>query len=470
MDSEYEFSPEESSNLIVVERFEEMLSEKKSFFFDVDEFEDLLNYYNSKNNVNRALAVVKHAMQLHPDSATILVSCAQLYVAIHKPQEALRYLNLAETFEPFNIELFYTKASIFSQLRKSDKAIEQYKKALDHAEDFEKEDIQLQLAFEYENLSKYSFAIEHLQEILKTNHENETALYELGFCYDVSEKIEDGKAYFEKFVNLHPYSYIGWFNLGITFGKLKLYEKAIDAYDFAIAIKEDFSSAYFNKAHCFGQQGNHVEALKCFNETLQFDTEDSLSYYYMGESLEKLESYEKAVSFYKKAIELDEFLADAWLGVGSCYFELGRDLDSISYIKKALELDELNPDYYYLLGEVQTQLGFYKEALASFLKVYELDVQNDTILIDIANTCDELNDSEEAMNYFCKGVKDQPNNGKLLYNFVAFLFKKGDLINALFYLDSALKNFYDLKEELFEVYEEAKFNPQVIELLEYYKK
>ena len=135
-----------------------------------------------------------------------------------------------------NIELFYTKASIFSQLRKSDKAIEQYKKALDHAEDFEKEDIQLQLAFEYENLSKYSFAIEHLQEILKTNHENETALYELGFCYDVSEKIEDGKAYFEEFVNLHPYSYIGWFNLGITFGKLKLYEKAIDAYDFAIAI------------------------------------------------------------------------------------------------------------------------------------------------------------------------------------------------------------------------------------------
>lgn len=470
MDSEYEFSPEESSNFIVVERFEEMLSGKKTAFFDVDEFEDLLNHYNSKNNFSRSEQVVKYAMQLHPNSATILVNCAQLYVSIHKPQEALRYLNLAEKFEPFNIDLFYTKASIFSQLRKSDKAIEQFKKALEYAEDFEKEDIQLQLAFEYENLSKYKLAIENLEEILEQNHENETALYELGFCYDVSDQIEEGKKYFQKFVDLHPYSYIGWFNLGITFGKLKLYEKAIDAYDFAIAIKEDFSSAYFNKAHCFGQQGDHVQALKCFNETLQFDTDDSLSYYYMGESLEKLESYEKAVSFYKKAIELDDFLADAWLGVGSCYFELGRDLDSLSYVKKALSIDELNPDYHYLLGEVQTQLGFYKEALESFEKVYELDPDNDTVLIDLANTHEELNDSEEAMNFFCLGVKDQPNNAKLLYNFVAFLFKKGDLINALFYLDSALKNFYEQKSELFEVYEDAKYNPQVIELLEYYKK
>jgi len=74
------------------------------------------------------------------------------------------------------------------------------------------------------------------------------------------------------------------------------------------------------------------------------------------------------------------------------------------------------------------------------------------------------------MNYFVLGVQNQPKNGKLLYNFVAFLLQKGDIINAMFYLDVALKNHYKEKDALFEAYENAKYHPQVIDLLEYYKK
>ncbi len=48
--------------------------------------------------------------------------------------------------------------------------------------------------------------------------------------------------------------------------------------------------------------------------------------------------------------------------------------------------------------------------------------------------------------------------------------QKGDIINAMFYLDVALKNHYKEKDELFEAYEEAKYHPEVIDLLEYYKK
>ena len=470
MENDNEFTSEEHSNLTTVRKFEDMLSQSKSFFFDVDEFEILLEHYNSKNNYSKSLDVANYALQQHPHSASLLVSVAQLHLSIHKPQAALKFLQQAEAFEPFNIELFYTKASIFSQLRKSEKAIEQYKKALEHAEEFEREDILLQLAFEYENLDKHDDAIRQLKEILRINSDNETALYELGFCFDVSDQIELGKNYFKEFVDRHPYSYIGWYNLGITLAKLDLFEKAIDCYDFAIAIKEDFSSAYFNKAHCYNQQGEYTKALDCFNETLQFDTEDSLCYYYMGESFEKLNDHSKAISYYKKALDLDEYLSDAWYGIASCYFEQGRELDCISYVKKAIGYDEYNPEYFYLLGESQSVLGFHQEALESFEKVYELDSRNDTVLIDLANTCKELGDIDGATNYFILGVQTQSENAKLLYNFVGFLFQKGDVINAMFYLDSALKNHYDERNELFEVYEAAKYNPRVIELLEYYKK
>ncbi len=156
--------------------------------------------------------------------------------------------------------------------------------------------------------------------------------------------------------------------------------------------------------------------------------------------------------------------------MGSCYFELDRYLDSLSCLKKATDMDQMNPDYHYLLGDVQAELGFLSEAMTSYEEVLSIDKDCDTILIDIANLADEMGETEKAMDCFCQGVKQSPVNGKLLYNFVGFLLKKGDLINAMFYLDTALKNHYEDRFELFEANEEAKFNNQVIELIEYYKK
>ncbi|MEQ8909724.1 MAG: tetratricopeptide repeat protein [Vicingaceae bacterium] len=470
MDNSFGNFAEEPSIKAVVLKYEQMLSDKKALFFDVEEFEDLVAYYTDKNESSKALAVVEFGLKQHPQSASLLLSCAQLYVSIHKPQEALRFLNMAESFEPFNIDLFHTKASIFSQLRKSDRAIEQFKKALEFADKEEREDIYLQLAFEYENANKHFLAIETLKEVLAFNPENEIALYELGFCYDITELKEAGKDYFTEFVDKNPYSHIGWYNLGISFAKLDLFEKAIECYDFAIAIKEDYTSAYFNKAHCYSKMDQYEDALACYSETLQLDTEDALSYFYIGECYEKLEEYEKAISFYKKSVELDEFIADGWFGIASALYELDRYQEGLSYIIKAIELDEFNFEYFYLKGDLEAKLDLSQQALESYQKAHEIDENDDELLIDLAFKADELGQTEAAMEYFCEGVRSQADNAKLLYNFVAFLLKKGDVINAMFYLDIALKNHYEEREELFLRYPEAEHDPQVVELIEYYKK
>jgi Tfp pilus assembly protein PilF len=81
---------------------------------------------------------------------------------------------------------------------------------------------------------------------------------------------------------------------------------------------------------------------------------------------------------------------------------------------------------------------------------------------------DERGDSEHAREYFYQALKEDPTNAKLLYNFVAFLLKKGDVINALFYLETALSKHYEERFELFERLPEAEHDQQVMELVEYY--
>lgn len=470
MNSDFSFQPENPSEDGNVKRFEEMIRSKKDLFFDVDEFEDLVQHYSAINDTAKALKVLEYGLSQHPQSAALMLSCAQLYLSVHKPQDALKHLRKAESFEPFNIDLFYTKATIFSQLRQHDKAIEQFKKAIDFADAEEKEDILLQLAFEYENADKYDMAIETLQSIVEINNENETALYELGYCFDLENKTEDGKNYFLSFIDRYPYSYIAWFNLGITYAKLSLYEKAIESYDFCIAIKEDFSSAYFNKAQCYISQDLHEKALECFNEILTFDTHDPLVYSYMGECYEKLESYDQAIHFYKKAVDVDAFFPEAWTGIASCFYELGMDQEALPYVTKAIEIDKLYWEAHHLKGDILRQLGRQEEALAAYEMVYEFDEENDNIYIDLAYTHEELGDTDAATGYFQEGLHEQEDNAKLLYNFVAFLLKKGQTMLAMFYLDTALKKHFDSHHELFEAYEAAKYNTEVLDMIEFHKK
>ena len=50
MENEYEFSFEDGMDITAtVQRFESMLNEKTNLFFDVEEFENLLEFYNFKS-------------------------------------------------------------------------------------------------------------------------------------------------------------------------------------------------------------------------------------------------------------------------------------------------------------------------------------------------------------------------------------------------------------------------------------
>jgi tetratricopeptide (TPR) repeat protein len=37
-----------------------------------------------------------------------------------------------------------------------------------------------------------------------------------------------------------------WYNIGIAYSKLGRFEEAANAYEYAVAIQDDFASAYFN--------------------------------------------------------------------------------------------------------------------------------------------------------------------------------------------------------------------------------
>ncbi|MEZ4740107.1 MAG: tetratricopeptide repeat protein [Flavobacteriales bacterium] len=196
-----------------VERYEAMCEQNAHYFFDVEEFEIIIEHYLEESDAKRANEVLGYARQQHPGSQDLMFCEAHVLMSMGKLNRALEVLDAIEKMEPYNEDIQLHKASIYSQLRNYRRAVEHYKRALELAEEG-LDDIHLDLAFEYENLEAFDLAIESLQQALEMNPENEAVLYELAYCYDLADGHQAAVSFFRNFTNEHPYSFVAWYNLG----------------------------------------------------------------------------------------------------------------------------------------------------------------------------------------------------------------------------------------------------------------
>ncbi|NCP45840.1 MAG: hypothetical protein GW818_05300, partial [Flavobacteriales bacterium] len=174
------YNEDEDDYTASLNRFEKMLTNNEHYFFDVEEFEDLINHYLDSNELEKAKQVIEISLEQHPSSSILKIKHAEYLASTHKPNKALEILNSIETLEPFNSDNYLLKANIYSQIRQHNKAIETLYKALKIIhERSEKASILIHIAFEYENLNRYDKAISILKEILAENPDNETVLYEI---------------------------------------------------------------------------------------------------------------------------------------------------------------------------------------------------------------------------------------------------------------------------------------------------
>ena len=117
---EEHFSPEQMKEH--VERYEEMLRKKDQYFFDVDSFTGIIDYYFEKNEPVRAMQVVQYARSQHPFSVVFLLKEAQLHSFMKQYTAAFKAIDTALSLEPSDSEIFLTRGTVYSQIEKFEEA------------------------------------------------------------------------------------------------------------------------------------------------------------------------------------------------------------------------------------------------------------------------------------------------------------------------------------------------------------
>ena len=245
----YRQEREEIKELLV--QYDNLRAGRSNSFIEQEGFERLIEYYDEKDKLVEALTVCDYAINQYPNTAALLLLKANLLIVTKKYAAALELLDESEKLDASDSNLYILKTDTYLALDMQAKAAEVLEIAIGNFEGEEKIDLLFELCDVYDDYENFEKVFDCLVLILKQDHANEEALYKICFWTDFTGRNEEGIKLHQKIIEDFPFSELAWFNLAAAYQGIKLYEKAIDAYQYAVAIDEKFDYAWRNMGDAY---------------------------------------------------------------------------------------------------------------------------------------------------------------------------------------------------------------------------
>lgn len=322
--------------------FEKTVLNGENQFYDVDELEMIIDYYLEVQDKEPLLTAIVYAEQLYPGSTEIKIRRAHWYISNREFDRALDILLRLEEQEPDNTDIAYSLGVLYGEMEQSEKAIDYFLQAA--TDGWQLGRIYANIAEEYYKLHNYHEAIQYYMKSFSTDSYDVQTFYnyldtcqQAGICDEAAE-------FFKLYVESHPYSKEGWYCLGCAYRDLGLFDRAIDAAEYAIAIDKNFAMAYFELSRAQEEAGHYGEAATTLIRFLDVAGDRAEVYRALGDLFVRQENFETAMLYYKKAVVESESDAGALAGLGICCLSLNDLSMALAYVKKALAADAENPD------------------------------------------------------------------------------------------------------------------------------
>jgi tetratricopeptide (TPR) repeat protein len=168
----------------------------------------------------------------------------------------------------------------------------------------------------------------------------------------------------------------------------KDFMKALEKFDHAIMLKEDYDVPWRMKGNTLDEMGYHEQALEC----------------------------------YKHALELYAESDETWFSLGSCLFSLGRYAEEIVCYDRALQYNPGMQKSLINKGSTLHRLGRYEEALETYDRVLKINYRLEKVHNNRGATLhamDRLNEALQSYNHAIELKHDYVeawmNKGSLLY-------------------------------------------------------
>lgn len=381
------FSSENTDISALIHRYEQLLAGGDSFFFETDTFLEIIGYYNEHLNPQSALEAITLALEQHPYCAHFYLSRAQILMDEGQYPEAQEALSTALRYEPTNTEFLLAEADLLQRNQRYDEASTVLEQVRQWADEDEQQEADILEATLLEAQQQYAAALLKLEQTALREPDNDWLLSRIWLCAEWADQRDAAIEIYHRIIDQNPYSCWAWYHLGYAFMELDLYEKAVEAFDYAIVIDELFELAYRDIIEALLQLEQFDEALRYLNE-------------------------------YANHFELD---AEMHEFMGECFEGKGDSITARSYYVQSAQLNVRDGNSYFRLGGCYAKESNWKSALAAFELAHQTDANNEMYCLALAEAHYELNDTELAEKYLLLATEKAPLQAHTWLCYVEFL-------------------------------------------------
>lgn len=331
--------------------------------------------YHRPENLDNAVTVLNHALELDPKYAPAYAGLGEVYWAMYErtrdaafTQRAIDACNKAATLGGAGAEAHLCLGTIYNGTGKYEDAVTSFQQALQMAP---KDDAAYRgLAAAYQKLNRPEDAEATFKQAIAMRPNYWAAYSWLGSFYYRYGRFAEAEAMYRSVVRLEPDNARGYSNLGGVLLAQNRYNEAIPVLEEGLQ-KQPTPAGYSNVATAYFYLKKYPEAVRNFQKATELRPKDYLMWANLADAQIRLpEKREDAIGNYKKSIELAQSEIKVNARNGAMYAHLARYYSSIgdkkqarTMLKKALGAEGVSPDSLYEAAVVELNLGSRDAAL-----------------------------------------------------------------------------------------------------------
>ncbi len=454
----------------LLQQFENMRSGRPHSFLEEDAFEKIIDYYDEVEDLAKALDATEFAIERYPYSSSLLIKKADLLIATKRYKESLHWLKQAEMLDNSDINLYILKTDAYLALDKQEKAAAVLEAALDYFEGEEKLELLFELADVYDDYENFDKVFDCLKLILELDPNNEEALYKICFWTDFTGRNEEGIRLHQDIIDQFPYNELAWFNLAASYQGIKLYEKAIDAYLYAVAIDEKFDYAWRNMGDAYLRLRRYKDAIEALQKVLELARPEDVIYEAIGHCYDKLHNYAQARFHYRKATHLNQENSQLFYKIACTYMNEGIWESAVKNLETAMRTYKSQPEYNLAMGQCYMEMGKVELAVQYFGNVVRTKPKNIYGWLELLKCLYKTNCFEEGGEYVNHAL--EMTNQKPIFYFYksAFLLALGKSKEAVVQLEIGMMKNPKLIKKLVDLNPSILQNQLIVDVIATFKR
>lgn len=468
--SKYPYRQDRDEIQELLQLFDNLKSGKPNSFIEEESFERIIDYYDEKEQFSTALEVAEYAVGQYPYSSVLLLRKADLLIALRHYKEALYILEQAEILDSKDTNLYILKTDAYLALDQQEKAAAILEAAIADFEGEEKIDLLFELADVYDDYEDFQKVFDCLKTVLENEPTNEEALYKICFWTDFTGRNEEGIRLHQRIIEDFPYNELAWFNLGAAYQGLKLYEKAIDAYQYAVAIDEKFDYALRNMGDAYIRLRKYKEGIEVLEKVLELARPEEVIYEAIGHCYDKLGNFAQARFNYKKASHLSQEDSQLLFKIACTYMNEANWTSAIKTLETAIRLHKLQPEYNLAMGQCFMQLGRLEDAVSYLGNVVRVRPKNINGWTELLKCLYKAELWDDALEYAGFAFEQTDRKPVFIFYKTAVLFASGKSKEALLMLEEGMQQSPKLIKKLIELNPAILQNQQVVDIIARFKK